>query len=219
MGKDSVLNDKQRLILDAFSKERNLSSKFYFTGGTALAEYYLGHRKSVDLDFFSKVEFDPQIVLSAINSWSKKHNFVSKHKFLDPTHIYFLTFYDRDELKVDFAQYPYNQLEETTYHNGVAIDSFFDISVNKLLTLNQRTEVKDFVDLYFILKEFNFWELRDGVRAKFNIEIEPYIMAADYMKVNSFQVLPEMYKKISLNKLKDFFESQAKKLAGESVKR
>jgi len=74
------------------------------------------------------------------------------------------------------------------------------------------------VDLYYILEKFNFWELRDGVIAKFNIEIEPFLMAADYIKVENFENLPKMYKKLELQTLKKFFRKQAKKLGGESAK-
>jgi len=52
MGKNSILNNRQSLILEEFQKSDFLTSKFYFTGGTALSEVYLKHRESVDLDFF-----------------------------------------------------------------------------------------------------------------------------------------------------------------------
>lgn len=34
------------------------AKSFFFTGGTALAAFYLGHRESQDLDFFSLQAFD-----------------------------------------------------------------------------------------------------------------------------------------------------------------
>ena len=217
MGKDSILNKKQEIILGEFRDSVKLSS-FYFTGGTALSEYYLQHRESVDLDFFSKAEFDPQIILETINSWSKKHSFKIQSEFIDPTYRYIFEFEDGERLKVDFAKYPYSNLKEYEIFDGVRVDSFYDISVNKFLTINQRTEVKDFVDLYFILEKYNFWQLKDGVQAKFNIEIEPFLMAGDYMKVEGFENLPKMHKELDLRTLKDFFTNQAKKLSGDLVK-
>jgi predicted nucleotidyltransferase component of viral defense system len=217
MGQNSVLNEKQKIILDEFKADDKLSS-FYFTGGTALSEYYLKHRESEDLDFFTKSDFDPQVILEAVNAWSNKYGFTIKSNFVDPTHIYLLKFKDNDQLRVDFAKYPYSNLKEPENYDGIRVDSFFDISVNKFLTVNQRTEVKDFVDLYYVLEEFNFWQLRDGVLAKFNIEIDPFLMASNYLKVEGFENLPKMYKKLDLVTLKEFFRNQAKKLSGESVK-
>jgi hypothetical protein len=47
-----IITDLQREILIIFSQIRD-SKMFYLTGGTALAEFYLGHRKSFDLDIFT----------------------------------------------------------------------------------------------------------------------------------------------------------------------
>jgi predicted nucleotidyltransferase component of viral defense system len=216
MGKDSILNTKQRKILDEFKKDLNLSG-FYFTGGTALSEYYLQHRESVDLDFFTKEDFDPQIALNAVSLWSQKHNFTIKSEFVDPTHRYILKFENGEELKIDFAKYPYPNLNDIQIFDGVKVDSFYDIAVNKLLTINQRTEVKDFVDIYYVFEKFNFWELKDGVLAKFNVEIDPFLMAADFMKIQNFENLPKMRKSLDLETLKDFFIIKAKQLGGKVI--
>ncbi len=42
----------QKNLLTVFSKVKD-ASFFYLTGGTALSEFYLGHRRSYDLDFFT----------------------------------------------------------------------------------------------------------------------------------------------------------------------
>jgi len=47
-----IITELQKEILKAFSRIPD-SSAFYLTGGTALAEFYLAHRKSYDLDLFT----------------------------------------------------------------------------------------------------------------------------------------------------------------------
>jgi len=47
-----IITDFQKEILFSFSKVAD-SEHFYLTGGTALAEFYFGHRLSYDLDFFT----------------------------------------------------------------------------------------------------------------------------------------------------------------------
>lgn len=54
----SILNERQARLLEILRGERIFREKFYFTGGTALAEYYLHHRLSEDLDFFAEEEID-----------------------------------------------------------------------------------------------------------------------------------------------------------------
>lgn len=48
-----TLTPIQKILLVEFEKIRE-ASFFYLTGGTALAEFYLGHRRSYDLDFFTR---------------------------------------------------------------------------------------------------------------------------------------------------------------------
>jgi len=56
MAKEEILTLEQRKILNEFSQEEYLTRRFYFTGGTPLAAFYLFHRISEDLDFFSEQE-------------------------------------------------------------------------------------------------------------------------------------------------------------------
>ena len=56
----SILSENQTKILRLLAGDYSISSRFYLTGGTALAEFYLKHRYSEDLDFFCEQEFDPQ---------------------------------------------------------------------------------------------------------------------------------------------------------------
>jgi hypothetical protein len=48
----NVLTPQQKEILSFFSKIKD-SGYFLLTGGSALSEFYLGHRKSLDLDIFT----------------------------------------------------------------------------------------------------------------------------------------------------------------------
>ena len=77
--------------------------------------------------------------------------------------------------------------------------------------------VKDFVDLYYLLKKFTFWDLRKGAKQKFRMNIEPMLIAADFLAVEEFTVLPRMIKPLTLEELKAFFRAQAMKLAKKNI--
>lgn len=218
MGQNTILNEKQQVILSKITHDDFLATTFYFTGGTALSEVYLQHRESIDLDFFTDKTYDPQNILSRLENWSKELQFSIEPRYIEPTNIYLLKFNSGDTLKIDFAHYPYEQLKEATiYNEKLKVDSLFDIATNKLLTTTQRMEVKDFVDLYFLLQEYTFWDLKDGVAKKFNVKIEPFVMATDLMIVDKFDYLPKMLKPLSLDELKNFFKETAQKLAKREV--
>lgn len=216
MGKIQYITQEQEIILDEVRKNDFLRSRFYFTGGTALSAFYLQHRYSEDLDFFSEEEFDNQAIFTLVSEWSKKHNFTFTSRFAQVVYIFMLKF-NKTELKVDFARYPYKRLEKGLTIDNLEIDSLLDIAVNKLLTITQRTDVKDFVDLYFLLRKFTIWDLTPGVKVKFNIEIEHFLLGADFLKVEDFDFLPRMIVPLTLPDLKEFFREKAKEIGSKSV--
>ncbi len=218
MGKISFFTKEQQLILDLIKQNAFLQSQFYFTGGTALSAYYLQHRYSDDLDFFSKSRFDNEVILTLVEEWSQKHGFTFRSRFVEVVYIFNLTFGKNTFLKVDFAYYPHRKIEKETIIDGIGVDSLTDIAVNKLFTISQRTNIKDFVDLYFLLQKFSVWDLLSGVRVKFGMELEPILVGSDFLKAETFEFLPKMIKPLTLAELKTFFREKAKEIAGKSVK-
>lgn len=213
------LTKDQKIILDKFKADEYLRSTFYFTGGTALSSVYLHHRESEDLDFFSQTKFDRKFVTEIVELWAKDLKATVNVRAIEHIHIntYYLTFSNNSTLKLDFNYYAFDRLKKGKIVDSIEVDSITDIAANKLLTVNQRTEVKDFVDLYFLLKKYSIWDLSHWVRMKFNVEIEPWVLAMDLLKVEGFENLPKMIKKLRLEDLKDFYYKLAKKLSGTTT--
>lgn len=209
----------QKIIFDEFTKNSNLTKKFYFTGGTALSAVYIHHRESEDLDFFSQNEFESIPVDHFIKNLSKKIQAKPHLIEREVVRIYEFIKKDRVIIKVDFAYYPYKRIKKGIKINGVTVDSMRDIATNKLHTITSRTEVKDFVDLYFLLKEFSLWDLLYGVEHKFGMELDLVWLSSDFLKVEDFKYLPKMLVPLSLEELKDFYRQQAKKLGMKVVKK
>jgi predicted nucleotidyltransferase component of viral defense system len=205
--------------LDELVNNNYFKSQFYFTGGTALSHYYLQHRYSEDLDFFSENKFENLIILSLVEELRKKYHFNFQSRFAEVVYRFNLIFKNGTSLKVDFGYYPYKRVEKGMKYKGLAIDSLLDISINKLMTVNQRTDIKDFVDLYYLLDKFTIWDLIEGIRVKFHQENEPLLIAYDLLKIEDFVALPKMIKPLTLPELKSFFKLQAVKLGAKVVKK
>ena len=219
MGQNTILNKNQQIILAKIIEDDFLLNTFYFTGGTALSEVYLQHRESVDLDFFTEQIYDAQNIFSKLEQWAQELQYSIKTRYIEPTNIYFLNFNNGEELKVDFAYYPYKHLDKPTFYNDrLKVDSRLDIAANKLLTIMQRTEVKDFVDMYYLLQEYTFWDLKVAVEQKFSVRIEPFVMATDLMVVDEFEYMPRMIKPLTLDELQSFYHTLAEKLGRGSIK-
>lgn len=217
MEKIDILTDKQKLILKLFGEDKYLRETFYFTGGTALSVYYLNHRYSEDLDFFSEENFNVDDVIKRLRSWGEKYNFIFEHTTVVETHIFMLKFKKGDNVKVDFNYYPVKPLKKYVIFDKIRVNSLFDIATNKLLTITSRTEVKDFVDLYFLFKKFTTWDLIEGLRVKFRFKNEPIFLATDFANVKKFTSMPRMIKPLKLEALKEFFTKKAEQMVSRSV--
>ncbi len=208
-----ILTARQQKALRFFSKSA-LAQKFYFSGGTALAEYYLYHRLSVDLDFFTTTDIDIRSVRNFVTALStelqaKKIEYTRTHD----RHLFFLKF-GKEDLKLEFTNYPFVRLGRRIKREGVLVDSLRDLSANKLMALLDRFDPKDFVDIYFILKKRSFEAVRSDAQEKFKIKLDPLFIAAEFAKVRRVVVLPHMLVPLTVDQLKHFFEKQIKDLGG-----
>ena len=202
----------QRLVFNEFSKNKILRERFYFTGGTALSAFYLTHRESEDLDFFSESNFENKLTDKFIEHIAETLKLESRLTQINDTRIYELSKGKRLIIKIDFNTYPYRRLKKGLKFQEVTVDNLFDIATNKLQTIISRTQVKDFVDLYFLLQKFSFWDLLYGVKEKFRMDDDLVLLSSNFLQVKQFDTLPKMLVPLTLKELKDFYMELAKKI-------
>src|SRR3989344_6032366 len=143
----SVLFKNQKDILRIISKDKLICNNFYLTGGTALAEFYLCHRLSEDLDFFSENEFEPQSI-SVFFEKIKKEAKIKKVEYQQSfnRNLFFLNLVDGDKIKMEFTFFPFDRIEKKQKIGDLYIDSLLDIAVNKVFTIYQKPRSRDFID-------------------------------------------------------------------------
>ncbi len=219
---EKILTSEQKLVLNLFSKEEYLTKRFYLTGGTPLSAFYLFHRISEDLDFFSEEEVCLPSISNFIKKIQKKMGLVKVdyRKFLG-LHSFYLFFTDKKFLKVDFNYYPFPRMEKGLKYQNISIDSLYDIAVNKVHTIAMQARARDFIDIYFIIREkgYNFKRLLLDAKAKFDWHIDPIQLGTQLIKASNLSDYPRMLKKISHKKWKRFFINEAMKLRSEIFKR
>ncbi len=148
-----ILTPNQKDFLHKFTKSE-LRDVFRLTGGTALSAFYLEHRLSEDLDFFST----EKVPLPFLEGFLKSLDNVTEISFtrLFDRNLFNLKIKDGSSLKVEFTAYPLVNIEEYVAIDHLRIDSFLDITVNKLCAIADRSDAKDYVDVYCVLKNSDF---------------------------------------------------------------
>lgn len=216
-----ILDDRQLSFLEELGKNAFLKDNFYLTGGTALAAFYLGHRYSEDLDFFSESEIDilnldiffqkikPRLGYAKID-FQKSFN----------RNLFFLIFEGGKALKTEFTFFPFTRIKKAADQLGLQVDSLLDIGVNKLFSIYQRTQARDYLDLYFICREkgLTIEELTKKARLKFDWHIDPLQLGTQFLKAKEVSDYPRLIKAISDAEWQNFFIAEAVKLKGEILK-
>jgi len=207
----------QKKAIDFVMHKKELSD-FYMSGGTALAAYYEGHRISDDIDFFTTGVINPTAVEAAAAELKSElgATAVAYQKVFD-RRLYFFALPDGDQLKLEFTHYPFNQLEPIQVFNDVRVASRRDVAANKLMTLVDRFDPKDFVDLYFLTRTTPLQEIRADAEKKFGVAITPLTLGSELMKVERITALPKMLKPLDLETLKTAIRELARGLRGEIV--
>ncbi len=125
-------------LISAFRKD------FGLVGGTAVA-LYIGHRESIDFDMFSEKKFGN---LSLLNKIRKTHHAeeIVVNKEGELTLLI-------NSVKFTFFQYPYHIPYPGDFDGIVRLPSLLTLAAMKAFALGQRNKWKDYVDLYFILRD------------------------------------------------------------------
>jgi len=216
----SQLSARQRIFLDFFITQKSFVTQFYLSGGTCLTEYYLHHRYSEDLDFFSEREFPVQdVTIFLLHSKKLIGNPGIEYQQSFNRNIYQLIYGKNDTLKIEFTYYPFKRIEKTV-KKILQIDSLIDIAVNKLFTIYQNPRGRDYYDLYFIFqkeKSFTMKKILSLTRIKFDFPIDLLQLGSRLMQVQKLLDGPILIKNIDKNKIEQFFLNEAKKLREEII--
>lgn len=140
MHKEILTREQNKLLplLAEFSRD------FGLVGGTAIA-LHLGHRRSIDFDLFSKKKFGNQGLLNKVlRRWKNIQIIVNK---LDE-----LTLVVRG-VKFTFFRYPFEITYTQNFDGIIKLPDLITLSAMKAFALGQRAKWKDYVDLYFIIKD------------------------------------------------------------------
>jgi len=137
-----IIPRKTKKALDFLSQEKWLQgSGWYLADGTALA-IQTGHRKSVDLDFFTQEQsFDTEELLNELSHGPEWRITVNRKNTI---------YGELLGAKISFIAYPFF----VPAHEKIQYGSLFvlqpkDIAVMKIIAISQRGKKRDFFDLYW----------------------------------------------------------------------
>lgn len=190
-------------LKDIFNKHNAI-----LAGGTALA-LHMGHRISIDLDFFTVSDFFTERIFSKIKGRGYTFRLISEGDG------YFLI--EVEGIKVSMSKYEYPFIEKTITFEGIKVAGISDIASMKVIAISQSGTKRDFVDLYFILQDMPFHKIAEHMVKRFGKErINPIHIGKSFVYFSDAESHPEPEylkgKEVSWDQIKKFFRNHVKQI-------
>jgi predicted nucleotidyltransferase component of viral defense system len=178
---------------------------FFLVGGTGLS-LQIGHRISEDLDLFTQHDFSIDQIKPVLEGLGKMKLTGESRNTMN---CYL------EGIKVDMITYKYPFVQDLIQDKGIRIASIPDIAAMKLSAIAQRGAKKDFFDLYFLLKTYNFDQLFTFFRLKFpSIDIFHILRSLIYFDDAENEADPKKIINISWKTVKAEITKSVKQFSG-----
>ena len=200
-----ILDSKRRSILPIF---KAFKKDFYLAGGTGIA-LQIGHRDSIDFDFFSKKEFDTKKLFINLKAIFKNHSLLKTQEDKNTLSILI----DK-EIRCSFFSYKYPLLNKTIDEENFRIASLEDIACMKCSAITSRASVKDYIDLYFLFKKIPIEKILQAITKKLpDLDINLVLKSLTYF--DDVQMEPILFKddhKVDFKTVKIFLKKTVQKV-------
>lgn len=148
-----ILNNEQLELLPLVARFRK---EFYLVGGTAIA-LHIGHRRSIDFDLFKYSTLRHKKIINTITL--NKYSHIVTRRVIEQLNVTI------NDVKFTFFQYPFNINATIQFENILRLPDLITLAAMKAYALGRRSKWKDYVDLYFLIK--NYYSIIDiSVKAK-----------------------------------------------------
>lgn len=122
------------------------SRNFYLVGGTAIA-LHIGHRRSIDFDLFTPKEFENNKIKRIISQEAKINQIMRDEKGQYTIVV--------NRVHMTFFQYPFNVPARHWLSHIIKMPDVLTLAAMKAYALGRRAKWKDYVDLYFVMKQYH----------------------------------------------------------------
>jgi hypothetical protein len=149
-------------LLKKLQKE-DILKKYFLVGGTSLT-LQIGHRRSDDIDLFTQEDIDKENIAEYLFT-----NFNGKVQIINTQNLIYQLMID--QIKVDFVKHPFNLVEKVKEEDGIRFLGKKDIAAMKLRAIeNSGNRAKDFIDIFYLLKEMSLKNMFTYYRQKYNMQ-------------------------------------------------
>lgn len=171
-------------------------------GGTALA-LQIGHRQSVDLDFFGIVPYDTTTLVQLLSGLGN----IIVLQDSPAIHIFLI-----NGVKVDFVDFKFPWRQEPLEEDGVRLAQLEDIAAMKVTAAIGRGTKKDFIDIATLLQIYTLKQILDFYQSKYpNSSLFMATKSLLYFDDAEKDAMPRMFSNLTWEETKQMITSAVEK--------
>jgi hypothetical protein len=135
---------------------------FVLVGGTALS-LMIGHRISIDLDFFSVCSFDQDLLASYLeNNYDMRIDFLGNDTIKG----------EISGVKIDFIAHQYPWIGEPSVYEDIRLADIRDIAAMKMNAIaGNGTRIKDFIDIAYLSSSITLTDMLKAYESKYKANV------------------------------------------------
>lgn len=199
-----VLPEIQMKLFEDLSS-RQFIKDFYLAGGTCLA-LQIGHRQSIDFDFFIPADFNTATVIKELTQFGNYKRENEEKNTINGS---------LNEVRISFFGYPYKIIDKYIIYRNIRLAGMKDIAAMKLEAIAGRGSKKDFIDLYFLCNYFSLDDIFSFHAQKYGSGLSNQyhlLKSLVYFIDAEEEPLPFMLENVDWGMVKSRIISQVKKL-------
>jgi hypothetical protein len=183
---------------------KNFQRTFYLVGGTAIA-LHLGHRRSIDFDLFTSSSLIKYRIKSKLNQIPFKQ--VPIFEDIDQLHLQI------NNVKLTFFSFPYTINHPVNVESFITMPGLLSLASMKAFALGRRSKWKDYVDLYYILKDhYSIKEISEEALINFPSQFSEKLFReqlAFHKDIDNSEQIEFLVQEVSEKQIKEFLIDKA----------
>jgi predicted nucleotidyltransferase component of viral defense system len=189
-----ILPEVQLNLFESLSSQ-SFVKDFYLAGGTCLA-LQIGHRQSVDFDFFIPADFDTSSIINILTQIGSYQRDNEERNTINGS---------LNDVRISFFGYKYGIIDDFINYNNIRLAGMKDIAAMKLEAIAGRGSKKDFIDLFFLLQQYTLEEIFSFHTQKYGVGLSNqyhHLKSLVYFTDAESEAMPVMIKPVEWEAVK-----------------
>jgi len=174
--------------------------------------FLIHHRQSFDFDCFSEKPLKKNLLSKVSQVFGDNINIQ-----IDTPDL--LLFTTAEGVKIDFVNFPYSPLHKLTEKCPIPIFDLKDLASNKAYAIGRRATWRDYVDMFFLLKQYDLSTIIKESKKRFKGEFSEKLYLGQLIYYEDLEITPIQFLQESYTpeQIKNYLQKKVQKYTSSKI--